>query len=93
MWAYMLVTAYVEPLAKDVFAGNETDMRKHLFLKSMASIDTNAFTDQRIVIKGCGDTPIGEFAYTEITRLLRPVAKSIMYGEACSTVPVYKKKS
>ena len=93
MWAYMLVTAYVEPLAKDVFAGNETDMRKHLFLKSMASIDTSAFTDQRIVIKGCGDTPIGEFAYTEITRLLRPVAKSIMYGEACSTVPVYKKKS
>ena len=51
----------------------------------------NDFTDKRVVIKGCGDKPIAETAYVEITKLLRPVAKSIMYGEPCSTVPIYKK--
>ena len=50
------------------------------------------YQDKRIVIKGCGDTPIPDFAYVDITTLLKPVAKSIMYGEPCSTVPVYKKK-
>ena len=92
MWAYMLVTAHLQPLAKDVFAGTESEMQKHLFLKNMAGIDTAPLADQRVVVKGCGEMPIGEFAYSEITRLLRPVVKSLMYGEPCSTVPVYKKK-
>lgn len=92
VWAYMLVTAYLQPVAKDVLIGTENELHKNLFLKSLFSIDTNAFMDKRIVIKGCGDTPIGDFAYGEITKLLMPVAKSIMYGEACSTVPVFKKK-
>lgn len=91
VWAYMLVATYLEPVAKDMYVGSETEMQKHLFLKNLASIDTAQFSEQRVVVKGCGDVPIGNFAYAEITRLLKPVAKSIMYGEPCSTVPIYKK--
>ena len=68
-------------------------MQKHLFLKSIEAIDMADFTDQRVVVKGCGDVAIEAFAYAEITKRLRPVVKSIMYGEPCSTVPVYKKKA
>jgi hypothetical protein len=91
VWAYMLIASYLQPFAKDVVAGNENFLHKTLFLKNIAAININDYTDKRVVIKGCGDLPIGEFAYLEITKLLRPVAKSIMYGEPCSTVPVYKK--
>lgn len=92
VWAYMLVTTYLEPVAKDVFVGTEAEYSKYLFLKSLGTINAPEYADQRVVIKGCGETPIGEFAYAEITKLLRPLAKSIMYGEPCSTVPIYKKK-
>jgi len=51
------------------------------------------YKDQRVIVKGCGDTPIGDFAYLEITRILRPVVRSLMYGEPCSTVPVFKKQT
>lgn len=92
VWAYMLVASYLEPLARHIIMGDEKELHRRLFLKNIAAIDPAEFTDKRVVVKGCGETPIGEFAYMEITRLLRPVAKSIMYGEPCSTVPVYKKK-
>jgi hypothetical protein len=92
VWAYMLVTSYLQPLAKDVISGNEKELHRTIFLRNLATIDTNEFADKKIVIKGCGDLPIDDFAYTEITKLLRPVARSIMYGEPCSTVPVFKKK-
>ena len=92
VWAYMLVATYLQPVAKDIFTGSEAEMHKHLFLKNLSAIDTTEFNDQRIVIKGCGDVAIEGFAYAEITKLLKPVAKSIMYGEPCSTVPIYKKK-
>lgn len=67
-------------------------MFKVQFMKNLAAIDVNEYADKRIVIKGCGDKGAGEAAYVEITRLLRPVVKSLMYGEPCSTVPIYKKK-
>jgi len=92
VWAYMLVTAQLQPVAKEIVVGDEKELHRRLFLKNLAAINTAEFADQRIVIKGCGDTPIDEFAYAEATRVLLPVAKSIMYGEPCSTVPVYKKK-
>lgn len=90
-WAYMLVATYLQPVAKDVIMGNDRDVVKSIFLRNILSIDVSEFTDQRIVVKGCGDIPIEEFAYMEITKRLRPVAKTIMYGEPCSTVPVYKR--
>jgi hypothetical protein len=92
MWAYMLVAAYLQPVAKEVIFGNKETAIQQLFLKNIDAIPAAEYTDQRIVVKGCGDIPIGEFAYLEITKKLRPVAKSIMYGEPCSTVPIYKKK-
>ncbi|MBO9684368.1 MAG: DUF2480 family protein [Flavisolibacter sp.] len=91
-WAYMLVVTYLQNIAEDVYAGTSTEMQKHLLLKNIAAIDVNEFVDQRIVIKGCGDATIESFAYTEVTKVLLPVVKSIMYGEPCSTVPVFKKK-
>lgn len=91
-WAYMLVAAYLEPVAKNIYTGTPYEMRKHLFLQNIATINPNDYIDQRVVVKGCGDIAIGNFVYAEITRMLRPVAKSIMYGEPCSTVPIYKKK-
>ena len=93
MWAYMLVSSYLQPVAKNVVYGNEDFLQKTLFLKNLYLINTADYTDKRVVIKGCGDLPISESAYVEITNLLRPVAKSIMYGEPCSTVPIYKKKA
>jgi hypothetical protein len=92
MWAYMLTATYLQPVAKDVVFGNEDFLHRTLFLKNLSAINPNDFTDKRVVIKGCGDKNISETAYVEITKLLRPVAKSIMYGEPCSTVPIYKKR-
>jgi hypothetical protein len=92
VWAYMLVTTYLQPVAKDVYVGTAVEMQKHLFLNNISVIDVNDFKEQRVVIKGCGEVTIEAFAYAEITRRLQPVVKSIMYGEPCSTVPVYKKK-
>lgn len=92
MWAYMLVASYLQPVAKDIVFGDAQAALQQLFLRNLNSIDINEFADKRIVVKGCGDVPIGEFAYLAITKRLLPVVKSIMYGEPCSTVPIYKKK-
>ena len=91
VWAYMLVASYLQPVAKEVVAGDEDFLHKTLFLRNINTLNPADFAGKRVVIKGCGDKAIGEFAYLEITRLLRPVVKSIMYGEPCSTVPVFKK--
>ena len=93
LWAYMLVRTNLEPVAAYAAYGDAEFIHNTLYLRNLAKIDVTAFADKRIVIKGCGDKRVGEIAYTEITRLLRPVVKSIMYGEPCSTVPVYKKKA
>jgi hypothetical protein len=91
VWAWMLAATYLQPVAKEIVMGDEKELHKALFLKNINSINTNEFADKRVVIKGCGETPIGDYVYMEITKRLRPVIKSIMYGEPCSTVPVYKK--
>jgi Protein of unknown function (DUF2480) len=92
MWAYMLVAGYLQPIANEVAFGNKKDIISNILTKKLATINGEDFTDKRVVIKGCGDIQIPEVAYVEITNKLRPYAKSIMYGEACSTVPIYKKK-
>ena len=90
LWAYMLVTAYVQPIAKDVYAGTVEEMKKYVCLKNMSTIKFEEFAGQRIIVKGCGDQQVDSTIYAEITKQLRPLAKSIMYGEACSNVPIFK---
>ena len=92
MWAYMLVASYLQPVAANVVFGDEKKMLETLLLKNLASVDGESYTDKRVVVKGCGEVSIPESAYVEITNKLRPFAKSIMYGEPCSTVPIYKKR-
>jgi hypothetical protein len=90
-WAYMLVTVRLEPVAKKVFFGSLQQMDEALFAHLIAGIDPLQYQDQRVVIKGCSHTAIPQSAYIDITARLRPYVKSIMFGEPCSTVPVYKK--
>ena len=92
VWAYMLVVSYLQPVAKEIIFGDSDFLHKTIFLKNIAAINVADYEDKRVVIKGCGELQISETAYVAITGLLRPVAKSIMYGEPCSTVPIYKKK-
>jgi len=92
MWAYMLVVSYLQPVAREIVYGDENQLQQTLLLKNISNINTEEYKDKRVVIKGCGEKPISESAYISATNLLRPVAKSIMYGEPCSTVPIYKKK-
>lgn len=92
MWAYMLIASYLQPYAKDIFFGNEQEALKEAFLHNIRKIDMHPFIDQRVVVKGCGDLAVGEYAYLEISKRLRPIVKSIMYGEPCSTVPIFKSK-
>ncbi|ELR69558.1 hypothetical protein C900_04946 [Fulvivirga imtechensis AK7] len=89
-WAYMLLATKLEPHAITVIHGTLGELEKILFKVALDKIDINEFLDKKVVVKGCGHLPIPEFAYVEITSKLRSVASSIMYGEPCSTVPLYK---
>lgn len=91
VWAYMLVASYLQPLVKEQVMGEADFLHKTLFLRNINTINPADYADKRVVVKGCGELETGPFAYLEITKLLRPVVKSIMYGEPCSTVPVFKK--
>jgi len=91
MWAYMLIASLLQPVCIDVILGTADEVEKKMLLQNIQQIDISAYMDNRVVVKGCGEKSIPEEAYLEITNKLRPVAKSIMFGEPCSTVPVYKK--
>ncbi|AHF16266.1 DUF2480 family protein [Niabella soli] len=92
LWAYMLIVSYLQPVAAFIGLGDAAVIKNKLLLKNIEVIAENEFTDARVVIKGCGDIPVSEEAYAAISVKLLPVVKSLMYGEPCSTVPVYKKK-
>jgi hypothetical protein len=89
-WAYMLLAIQLEPYAKKVVFGDLETLETVLYNEILNKLNINDYKDVRVVIKGCGHLPVPKAAYVEITRLLRPVAKSVMYGEACSMVPLYK---
>lgn len=93
-WAYMVLTDALEPFAKEVVCGNLDSLECTIFIQSLEkNLNPEKFKDQRVIIKGCGEIPIHDSAYTKAVNLLKPVVKSLMYGEACSAVPVYKRKN
>ncbi len=92
-WAYMLLANRMKAYANEVVFGSLELLESILFSKALAKVNLSDFEDERVVVKGCGEVEIPVSAYVEITALLTPVVKSIMYGEPCSTVPIYKKKA
>ena len=89
-WAFMLLSIALEPFAKKIIFGNLATLEAILFSEVLMAINYADYQDKRIVIKGCGNLPVSTNAYVELVRGLKPFAKSIMYGEPCSTVPLYK---
>jgi len=91
-WAYMLLANRMAPYAREIVFGDIEVLETVLFDKMMAKADFEQYRDQRIVLKGCGDVDVPVSAYVELTKKLTPLAKSLMFGEPCSTVPIYKRK-
>lgn len=92
-WAYMLLANKLAPYAAYVTFGSLETLETILFEHALTAIDMETYRDQRVVVKGCGEIPVGTSAFVELTRKLTLVAKSIMYGEPCSTVPIFKRKT
>lgn len=91
MWAYMLVSSYLQEVGASGYFGSAQEMTKHILAERIAKINITEYEDKRVVLKGCGDKSVPEIAYIAATEKLKPVVKSLMYGEPCSTVPIYKK--
>lgn len=89
-WAYMLVSIALEPFASKIVFGNLETLEAIVFQEALRTFVYEDYKDKRIVIKGCSNLPVSTNAYVDLVRGLRPFAKSIMYGEPCSTVPLYK---
>jgi hypothetical protein len=91
-WAYMLVASQLTGIASCYIVGTKDELIKKIIEKNIDGIDLNDFLDGRVIIKGCSDIPFPDFAMACLVEKLQPVVKSIMYGEPCSTVPVFKRK-
>lgn len=91
-WAFMLVASHLQPYAQKIVFGDLNKLEEEIFREQLSNVDIQQYANKRITIKGCSAIYVPPSAYIEITVLLRPFAKSIMYGEACSTVPLYKRK-
>jgi hypothetical protein len=91
-WAYMLLANRLAPYAKTVVFGNLELLETLLFERALENLNIEKYRDQRVVIKGCGEVAVPESAFINLTVKLTGVTKSIMYGEPCSTVPIYKRK-
>ncbi len=92
VWAYMLIAVQSEPYVDSLYFGTKESYIRHYYSNKIKELDIKAYADGRLVIKGCGDLPVPASAYMDLTARLVPVAKSIFYGEPCSTVPVFKQK-
>lgn len=90
-WAYMLVASALQPFARKVFTGTTNHLKEVLYRQAIMELPVEEYRDKRIVIKGCSDTPLS--VYSDLILKLQPVVISVMYGEPCSTVPVFKKKT
>ena len=91
-WAFMLLTVQLTPFAKKITIGNLEQLENQIFSEIISELNFSEYNDQRVIIKGCSNKPIPQNAFIQVTQLLQPIAKSIMYGEACSSVPLFKNK-
>ncbi len=91
VWAYMLVVSYASPYVKRIIQGDKTVFYTTIFIEKLKQLDASQYQGKRIVIKGCSDKEVPVAAYVELTNKLYPYAQSIMYGEPCSTVPIFKR--
>lgn len=91
-WAYMLVTIYLKPFAKLIVEGTLEELEKQLFMQAIDALEEETFRDGKIVVKGCSKESVPVAAYIHLTAKLQPIAKSLFFGEPCSTVPLFKKK-
>lgn len=91
LWAYMLIENYLIIEAWDTYQGTQDEYLRMYYREVIDAIETGQYTDKRIVIKGCGEKPVPSYAYAKITDRLLPYVHSLMFGEPCSTVPIYKK--
>lgn len=91
VWAFMLVSAYASPYAKEIYQGDQSAYLTDYYQRIIQEMDTTMHEGKRIVIKGCSNRPVPPAAYMALTAALRPFAQSIMYGEPCSTVPIFKR--
>ena len=92
MWAYMLVSSYLNPICSGLYFGTKEEVFQNILLKKITDIDSEKFKDKKVIVKGCGNIPLSEALYVAITQKLQNSVSSLMFGEACSAVPVYKKK-
>jgi S-adenosylmethionine/arginine decarboxylase-like enzyme len=90
-WAFMLVASALSDYAVTVVQGNRNELEEVLFRNIVDGLDLSAYQDKRCVVKGCSNLPVPQSAYTHLVMRLRPVVRSIMFGEPCSTVPVFKR--
>lgn len=90
-WAFMLVASKLQGISKLTFIGTSDEMERHIFRLLVEGLDIEKYRDQRLVIKGCSNKPVPQSVYGDLVTRLQPVAKSIMFGEPCSTVPVFKR--
>jgi len=91
-WAYMLLASELAEKAREIFFGTPEEFQKHRIIQAIKALDTREFEDERVIVKGCGNELIDYAAYGYVTAVLRPIVKSLMFGEPCSTVPIYKKR-
>lgn len=92
-WAYMLVATYLSAATSAIYFGTPEEVEQKLFLSNLKNMDAAQYSGEKIIIKGCGTKTVTGEAYLEVTKKLQPLVKSLMFGEPCSTVPVYKKKA
>lgn len=91
-WAYMLLGTHLQGIAQEIVFGDQSALELILMEQALHAVDWEAYRDQRVILKGCGDLPIPDQSYLRMATLLKPVVKSLLFGEACSTVPIYKQK-
>ena len=92
MWAFMLLTSYLNNSASKIYFGTKEEVFQKIFSDNIDAIDATEFENKKVIVKGCGQVPLTEPLYISITKKLQNTVSSLMFGEACSAVPVFKKK-